>query len=243
MYSNDFKTNEQKFTITIDPRPVASKPNDHFKKTITSHLTIRTGLTITEFSELISPPNSFTWSPGLFHGTRSNHNWQEQSVFALDFDGGITIDQVLNRCQQFCLAPQVWYSTFSDSPAKQKFRVIFFLSEPINDRKLFDFLIESLLRLFPEADPSCKDASRYFFGGQSSLVINTESIPTYQFIDALSINTMTSDSNSFRKLPMKASYYTGLKSVEKGEIVYNIYRSSRFPANEITPPPTSVPPR
>jgi hypothetical protein len=241
MYNDEFKSNEPKFTITIDPRPVTSKPRDDYKETITSHLTLQTGITINEFSTLVSQPLGYTWSPGLFKGTRSNHNWQQQSVFALDFDSGITIDQVLDRCQQFCLAPQVWYSTFSDSPAKQKFRVVFFLSEPVTDPKLFEFLIESLLRLFPEADQSCKDAGRFFFGGLDSVVINTDPIPTSQFIDALSINTITRDSSSFRKLPLESSYYTRLKSAEKREILYNIYRSSRFPANEITPPPNSVP--
>lgn len=239
MYNND--TTQFKYNITIDPRPVNSKPDDDYKETITSNLTLQTGITINEFSQLVSPPFSYTWSGGLFNGTRSNHNWQQQFVFGMDFDGGITLDQVLDRCTQFGLAPQVWYSTFSDSEAKQKFRIVFFLDQPITDRKLYEFLIESLMRLFPEADPSCKDASRYFFGGKNSVVINTEPISTSKFIDALSIVTMTSDSNSFRKLPLEASYYTGLKSAQKGEILYNIYRSSRFPANEITPPPTSVP--
>lgn len=241
MYNDDFKSNEPKFTITIDPRQVSSKPDDDYKMTITSNLTVQTGITINEFSELVSPPYSLTWSPGLFNGTRSNDNWIQQIVFALDFDSGITIDQVLDRCKQFCMAPHVWYFTFSDSPEKQKFRVVFFLSEPITDTKLHSFILESLLRLFPEADQSCKDASRYFYGGKNSVVINTEPIPTSQFIDALSINTITSDSNSFRKLPLGSSYYTGLKDAQKGEILYNIYRSSPFPANEITPTTTSVP--
>lgn len=242
MYNDDFKSNEPKFTITIDPRPVRSKPDDDYKGTITSNLTLKTGVTINEFSELVSPPNSFTWSPGLFNGTRSNLNWQQQTTFALDFDSGITINQVLDRCRQFCLAPQIWYSTFSDSPAKQKFRVVFFLSEPVTDPKLFEFLIESLLKLFPEADQSCKDEGRFFFGGLDSVVIHTEPISTSQFIDALSINTMTSDSNSFRKIPLESSYYTGLKSAEKVEILYNIYRNSSFSANENnTHIPISVP--
>jgi hypothetical protein len=240
---NTNETTQNKYNVTIDPRPVHSKPDENYKMTITSHLTLKTGVTINEFSELVSPPNSFTWSPGLFNGTRSNQNWIQQSEIALDFDGGIPLEQVLERCNQFGFTPQVWYSTFSDSPAKQKFRPVFFLDQPITDLKLFEFVIESLMKLFPEADPSCKDASRFFYGGKKSVVLNTEPIPTIQFIDALSINTMTSDSNSFRKLPLESSYYTGLKSAEKGETLYNIYRSSRFSANEntTTPTTTSVP--
>ena len=238
---NNNEANNRKYNITIDPRPVNSKPDEDYKKTITSNLTIVTGITINQFSELVSPPNSITWSGGLFNDTRSNLNWQQQSVFGLDFDCGITIEEVLERCKQFCLAPQVWYSTFSYSSAKQKFRLVFFLDQPITDRKLFEFLIESLMKLFPEADQSCKDASRYFYGGKKVVVVNTDPISTNQFIDALSINTMTSDSNSFRKLPLESSYYAGLKSAGKVEILYNIYRNSSFPANEIIPNTTSVP--
>jgi hypothetical protein len=229
-----------KYNITIDPRPRESKPNEQEKKSITSYLTLQTGITINQFSELVSPPYSFTWSGGQFKGTRSNNNWVSQCVFGLDFDGGITIEQVLERCNQFGFTPQVWYSTFSDSPAKQKFRVVFFLDEPISDPKLHKFLLESLIRLFPEADPSCKDASRYFYGGLKSVVTNTEPIPTNQFIDALSINTVTGDSNSFRKIPLESSYYTGLKSAQKREILLDIYKSSHILATTSIPHPTSA---
>lgn len=231
----------RKYNITIDPRPVNSKPEEDYKKTITSNLTTVTGVTINEFSQIVSPPNCITWSGGLFNGTRSNLNWQQQSVFGLDFDGGITIDAVIDRSRQFGFSPQIWYSTFSNTYEVQKFRVVFFLDQPIDEFKLHEFLNESLMKLFPEADPSCKDASRYFYGGLKSTVINTEPIPTSQFIDALSINTITSDSNSVRKIPLESSYFNSLKTAEKRETLLYNYRSSHIPANENTPHPTSIP--
>lgn len=239
MFLDDFKPNEPKFKITIDPRPVSSKPDVDYTKTITSQLSLQTGVTINEFAKLVSPPVSYTWSGGIFNGKRSNNNWIEQSVFALDFDHGIAIAQVLDRCSQFCLAPQVWYPTFSDTEAKQKFRIVFFLDQSITDPKLHKFILESLLRLFPEADQSCKDSGRFFYGGKESVVINTKPIPTNQFIDALSINTVSSDSDSFRKLPLDSGYYTGLNSAEERENYYKIYWTSPISAHNPPHTPTS----
>ena len=237
------ETNQIMYNITIDPRPRESKPNEQEKKSITSFLTLQTGITINEFSELVSPPYSFTWSGGQFHGTRSNNNWVSQCVFGLDFDGSISVEQVLERCKQFGLPPQLWYSTFSYSETKQKFRVVFFLDETITDPKLHKFILESLLRLFPEADPACKDASRYFYGGLKSVVIDTQPISTSQFIDVLSIITFSSDSNSFRKLPLDSSYYSGLNSAEEKENYYNIYWNSSISAKNPPLTPTSSPER
>ena len=94
------------------------------------------------------------------HGTK-------QSVFALDFDNGeITIDEVYSRLKELGIVPQLWYTTFSDSPELRKFRVVIFLDTPVTDIRIHKLIHESLFSLFPEVDNVCKDASRYFFGGK-----------------------------------------------------------------------------
>ncbi len=222
MNNNVFNVNEQKFTITIDPRQVHSKPDDYQKTTITSNLTVQTGITINEFSQLVSPPNSFTWSGGIFDGTRSNENWQQQWVFALDFDKGTTtIEEVYSRLNEYGIVPQLWYSSFSDSPALRKFRVVIFLDSPVIDVRIHKLIYKSLFSMFPDVDKKCKDQSRFFYGGKEFNMIHTQPITTSTFVDALSINIITSDSNSFRKLPLESSYYTSLKSAEKPPFYYN----------------------
>ena len=235
------ETTEVKYNLTIDPRPRSSKPSEVEKKSITRNLTVLTGLTINDFSTYVSQPFGYTWSGGIFDGTRSNKSWLRQWIFALDFDKGtITIEQVYTRLKEFGIVPQLWYTSFSDSPALRKFRVVLFLDQPITEQKLHQFLIESLLKLFPEADPSCKDASRYFFGGGKSVVTNTDPISTNQFIDALSIHVISSDSNSLRKLPLSSDYYTGLKSAEKRDFLYSIYRDYRISAERTHTTPTTL---
>ena len=217
-----------------------AKPSEDEKKTITRHLTIQTGITINQFSQLVSAPFSLTWSGGLFNGLRSNQTWEKQSVFALDFDDGkITIDEVFTRLSEVGIVPQIWYSTFSDSPEHRKFRVVIFLDSPVTDISIHKLIHESLFSLFPEVDNVCKDASRYFFGGKNCTIVHTDKVSTSSFIDALAIQMYSKDSKSFRKVPLDSSYYSGLSSAQKSTFLYNIYRNDQISA-DLPPHPTSV---
>jgi hypothetical protein len=242
--NESIKPSEIKYEITMDPRKWRKKPSADEKKTITRYLTIQTGITINQFAQIVSAPRSHTWSGGLFYGLRSNNTWEKQSVFALDFDKGkITIEGVYSRLKELGIVPQLWYSTFSDSPELRKFRVVIFLDSPVTDIRIHKLIHESLFSIFPEVDNVCKDASRYFFGGKECTVIHEDAISTSAFIDALTIQLYSKDSQSFRKVPLACSYYTGLNSAQKPTFLYNIYRNDQISAecSSITPPPpTSV---
>jgi hypothetical protein len=229
-----------KYEITMDPRKWRSKPNEEEKKSITRNLTIQTGITINHFSQIVSSPNSLSWSGGLFHGTRSNKTWEKQTVFALDFDKGtLTIGQIYAKLKEIGIVPQLWYTSFSDSPTLRKYRVVIFLDAPVTDIGIHKLIYESLLSIFPDADKVCKDASRYFFGGKKSTVVHTDPVSSSGFIDSLSIQMYSRDSKSFRKVPLESSYYTGLNSAQKPTFLYNIYTNDQISADP-PPHPTSV---
>lgn len=243
MYDNEaVKSNEIKYEITIDPRKWRSKPNEEEKKSITRNLIIQTGITINQFSQVVSAPCSHTWSGGLFNGNRSNKTWDKQSVFALDFDKGtLTIEEIYAKLKEIGIVPQLWYSSFSDSLALRKFRIVLFLDTPVTDIRIHKLIFESFFSLFPDADKGCKDASRCFFGGKECTVVHTEPVSISTFIDSLSIQMYSSDSRSFRKLPLESSYYTGTtKTAEKPTFLYYIYRNDQISAEIDTPHPTSV---
>jgi hypothetical protein len=245
MNSNELiESSEIRYNITYDPRYWKAKPNIEEKKSITRNLVIQTGITINQFSQVISQPFSHTWSGGLFKGLRANSTWEQQSVFALDFDkGNLTIDQIFARLKDIGIVPQVWYTSFSDSPELRKFRVVMFLDSPVIDKDIHGLIFNSLLALFPEADRACKDASRYFFGGKECTIVHHDPISTSEFIDALTIQMYSIDSKSFRKVPLESSYYRELNSAQKPTFLYNIYRNGQISAEGSSippPPPTSV---
>ena len=232
---------ELKYEITIDPRKWNHKPTKEEAATITRNLIIQTGLTINHFAQIVAPPYSLTWSGGLFNGTRSNNSWLKQSVFALDFDRGtLTIEEIYGKLKDIGITPQLWYTSFSDSPSLRKFRVVIFLDTPVTDEKIHKMIYKSLFSLFPDVDKNCKDASRNFFGGKECTIVHTDPISTSSFIDALSIQQYSADSKSFRKVPLKSRYYTGLNSAQKPTFLYNIYTNDQISATGHTTPTTSV---
>jgi len=222
---NNYNTSGLTYTITIDPTPQEHKPTKKQMGVITNHLNLVTGLTINEFATYSSPPYSYSWSGGLFNGKISNANWYQQSVFALDFDKGlISIDDALKRLNQLEIFPQLWYSTFSDSPALRKFRIIFFLEEPVQDPSIHKLIATSLLGLFPEADKQCKNACRIFLGGKEAHVINQQPIQLKRLVDILSIELIAKDGGRTRKIN-NALLQSSMKTGTKQALLYNMYRN------------------
>ena len=84
---------------------------------------------------------------------------------ALDFDEpSLTMDMMIDKCQELGLEPSIAYESFSSTKEHQKFRLIFELDKEIKDSRQAKFLIMGLLKLFPEADQACSDILRIFHG-------------------------------------------------------------------------------
>lgn len=234
-----------KHQITVDPTPVTTKPPHNERQYIRSRLVQRVDVTIDEFCQMISPPNSFTWLGGRFDGNSSTENWLSQSVFALDFDDGrITVEEVYDRLIEYGITPQLWYETFSSTPLLPKFRVIIFLRTPIKDIKLHQLISKGLLRLFPEADHSCSDVPRYYFGGMKTVVISKDSSETNDLIDMASVVLCASDSMRLRQVPISSINAHNESSAPKGAYLYTNNTKYPFRAIDNTSnsslPPTSI---
>ena len=226
--------NQFKYTLTIDPTPQHHKPLKKQFGIITNNLTLVTGLTIQEFATYTTQPYSYTWTGGIFYRSVCNTNWQSQLVFALDFDKGlVTIDQVLLRLKKREIYPQLWYSTFSDSSTYPKFRVVFFLDQPVQNEVLRKLIVTALLGLFPEADKQCKNAGRIFLGGKHSYILNEEPIALNRFLEILAIELIAGDSGKTRKLPATL-FNSSTHSVPECTFLYYNNRSIHFQTNSTT---------
>lgn len=127
-------------------------------------------ISINSFAEQITQPYGRTWTPAYFGSNngmvkRTNICWAGQMIFALDFDGGITVEEVIKRCTQYQVMPAFIYTTFS-SVNNNKFRVVFQMNFEIREMRVRNVIQYALLVLFKEADKNCKDASRMFYGGK-----------------------------------------------------------------------------
>lgn len=96
--------------------------------------------------------------------TRKKANMIYQEVIALDFDGGITLDEVKENDFIKSNASFI-YTTFSHTEEVNKFRVVFILEKRLTNNEQVTAVYNKMFELFPTADITCKDSSRFFFGG------------------------------------------------------------------------------
>lgn len=126
--------------------------------------------TVQELAEQLVQPYGRTFSPAVFSdGQRKNNNWIEQQLFGLDFDEGISVSEVLERCKEYQLKPVFIYSTFSSNDSNNKFRVFFCHESTVTDYRIRTVIQYALHTMFKEADGQCKDGSRFFYGGKQLL--------------------------------------------------------------------------
>jgi len=123
-----------------------------------------------------------TFCPATFtNGKRKSENFEQMRLFVLDFDEGISLDEVRTRAESYELPILCIYETFS-SAKENKFRVIFINETSITDIRVAQIIQNALMMIFPEADRNCKNVIQMYFGGKELLYLNefiltTEEIP------------------------------------------------------------------
>lgn len=85
-----------------------------------------------------------TWCPAIFNGKSNKNNFKEIQLIALDFDGGISFEQVYQISETYMIPILFAYETFS-SIDKNKFRIVFQLEKSIVDIITFDIIIDILM--------------------------------------------------------------------------------------------------
>jgi len=240
----DVYMKNKKYNITIDPTPVTQKPPQNVRYKYRYTLNKRVEVTIDEFSTLIAPPYSFTWT-SVFDGQSCSENWISQEVFALDFDTGeISVKEVYEELKNFGILPQLWYTTFSSSKDLLKFRVVLFLENPITNIDLRKLISKALLKLFPQADQSCSDAARYYFGGVDVTITSYSPCETNLLLDMSGVVLCSNDFMRLRDVPvLEINSYNKIVA-PKWALLYNNYRNNHIRANNnssINPPlPTTL---
>ena len=105
----------------VDRKTFENKPSGDQSKGIQFRMA-QTEIEIEELANLLS--NGATFKPALLNG-RKSIDWLTQQLFALDFDGGTTIEKELNNCRELNILPIFGYKTFSYTQYKEKFRLVF----------------------------------------------------------------------------------------------------------------------
>lgn len=111
-----------------------------------------------------------SFCPAVFrNGRRLSDDFREMQLFALDFDQGISYQEVRRKAEEYGLPILFAYHTLSSTEEHPRFRIVFAHCIRIDNKKACEILIAMLIKLFDECDQSCCDVNRMFLGGKGLL--------------------------------------------------------------------------
>ncbi|MEM1484916.1 hypothetical protein V6615_08540 [Oscillospiraceae bacterium PP1C4] len=170
-----------KFTVCIDTKEFGQKPDGKAAAGINSRIAkLEHTLSIQDLANKMEW--GYSWCPTTFYNNKkSQANFKSQQVFALDFDGGITLEAVLSRAQWYHLPVCMTYETFSSENC-DRFRVVFIYREPVREFVVAKMIQYALCTIFPEADKSGKDCTKLYFAGKNTITYEPQ-----QFLDMESL--------------------------------------------------------
>lgn len=173
--ANDFSVN-----ICLYEKGYKKKPEKEEIKKISNNIVQNYGVYhYLEFREKVGN-QGYPFCCGIFHNIdgeswirRRKENFVWQQVFALDFDDEISFDEFIQRAERYKIEPNFIYKTFSCKDEEiNKFRAVWIADFVCTHTSIAESICKLLMAIFLEADPSCKDASRIFFGGKGIVYEN-----------------------------------------------------------------------
>lgn len=125
--------------------------------------------------------NGQTFCSATFKNDKNKkENFEQMQMMVLDFNNNAnkitSWQQVKEKADNYDLPILFAYDTFSSTKDNERFRVIFLNDVVVNYVKVAEMMLDALLTIFPEADPSSKDISKMYYGGKK-LIYFDETIP------------------------------------------------------------------
>ncbi len=163
--------------------------------------------------------NGYGFMTGVLKGNRADQNVVSFGAIALDIDDGLTLEQAKQHpfISKHC---GLIYTSASHQKQKKKhgsdtwieprdrYRVVFVLPETITDLSLWSYLYQVISEQIPEADPSCKNISRYFYGNteaEISILDNTKCLPQWVIDEAETLRDMAEAQKNYQPKPKPKS--------------------------------------
>lgn len=166
-----------KIKLLIDNKPYTSKPDSKETACIKTRLAKPEAIKEYTINEIVTRiGKGYTFTPAVLeNGTRSE-NFKQQQLIGIDIDNEaeaeiLTPKEAITLLNDKGIKVSAYYRTFNNSEVKPKFRLLFLLKEPTCNAEEVKFILETLIDLLPQADKSCKDVSRLFYGTNKEVKI------------------------------------------------------------------------
>lgn len=109
----------------------------------------------------------------ICQGYRKAENFVCAQHVALDFDNGRYTLNELTKHPLIQSYGAFVHTTASHTEAHPKLRAVFILDRPIHNPDKYALLVRSIMWRFGDADPTCKDPVRFFYGSPDCQLVKT----------------------------------------------------------------------
>ncbi len=162
--------------VHLDEQEFTKKPDKKMAGIISNRIARkRVKISLKDFSHYVGE-KGVTFTRALFLERRSKDFFQEQVLFAVDVDKGLSYQEFMERSKSYDILPFLVYDTFSAAEKQEKFRAVYLLETVIQKKILVELFNMMLFKVFPEADESCQDVSRLFYGGKGIKYFNERNV-------------------------------------------------------------------
>ena len=163
-----------KLNVQIDKESLEEKPNKSKTIMVSGRITDAIwNVSVEELAHIVGN-KGHTFLPAVLDGVRDVKHFVSQKIFALDFDGKISLEEFWDRAKKYEILPAFIYETLTSSEETFKFRAVFINDITVQDIKVAQIMIQLLRKIFLESDKSCTDVSRMFFGGKRLLFLDPD---------------------------------------------------------------------
>ncbi|PTQ97846.1 hypothetical protein C8P68_1034 [Mucilaginibacter yixingensis] len=116
----------------------------------------------------------FPFTAQVYEGKRHTNNFIAQTIFALDFDGGLTLAEADDICRDFGLNYLFGYYTYRHTETKPRFRLVFVCDGEVRDADLASDIYKVLTLIFnSKNDTGCLDLARVWSGTNKEIFPGT----------------------------------------------------------------------
>ena len=158
------------FEISLDFQEFKTKPNSKVAVISQRIANQVTKINIKELAEAINQGRTycnavFKKLPVQHKRCRKAEYFESQQVFSVDLDNGKfkKLEEILDTCEDVGLEPGIVYHSFSSTPEKPKWRLIFFTDKPVYNGNEAKAIIRYCSQPF-DGDPAVVDSARLLYG-------------------------------------------------------------------------------
>ncbi|MDE7138227.1 MAG: hypothetical protein K2O29_07215 [Ruminococcus sp.] len=157
-----------KYSVSVYYRPVKNDKKEIKTSLICKNIAkYRISVTVEKLTELIE--NDYVWCPATFIGNDKKQDELDSiQIFALDFDGDLSLHDALERAERYSIPVAMYYETMS-SENYSRFRFVFICNQVVEDKDIAVLISNCLCTVYPEADQTSKDFSKLYFPGKNSV--------------------------------------------------------------------------